>query len=386
MNTDSQPNALLMCLITVLPLMNSHKIIFTKDFKCLFVIALIAVLLLLSSDDLMWGLRSAGNYLSLFIITLTCYLCLTVFGVVSFKFYKISIWIWFVVGIIQKYIYNGFLLLLIPRNYDGSQIIHLSEVGRGVLALAPEATYYGFVCVQFIMFGLLNYRHYPKFKLYICLLLIQLLLLAKSTGALVCLIVAFGMVVILKREVFFKMYKYIIGAFLIAVFIMPLLLSSNSRIGYMVRNILSGESVITSDGSTNERFMHIKLSIKGSLESFGLPHGYENFGDYYFQECQSLNSDELNAYTLSLAGSTDKIMSSIGGLFYELGLLGMIPFVMIIFNLFKCFRSNSLLLFCLILFVIITLNALPFGQGFNCLLLANMIFIKDNYYAINSSN
>jgi hypothetical protein len=269
----------------------------------------------------------------------------------------------------------------VPRNYDGDHIVVLSEQGRGVIALAPEATYYGFVCVQFIIFGLLNYRDCPKFKYYIVFLLIQILLIAKSTGALVNLICAILAVVLLKRELIKKIYKYIMGGIVFIIFIFPLLISSNSRIGNLLNRLINGENITASDDSTNERFMHVYLSIKGSIESFGLPHGYENFGEYYLQECKLLNGDQLTAYTMRLAGSTDKIMSSIGGLFYELGLLGLIPFIIVIYNLYKCFRNNYFLLYCLILFVLITMNALPFGQGFNCLLFANMLYIKDKHYA-----
>jgi len=386
--TDSQPNALILSCLSLIILLIRNPISITRDFLYLLIIAIISVVLVAFSSDSFAALRCSANYVSLFIVTYVCYTFIKQFGIINYNFFKVIVIIWFTVGLIQTLINPTFLLFLQPRNIIAEAFLS-DRGGRGVLGLAPEPTYYGFVCLQQLIFAIINYAQCKRIKLYILLIISQLLLFNRSTTALLMMILAFIIYMCINlSSINIKILKLFIGGGILLLIITIAVSTTETRMGKVIRNIYEGKNIAVEDASANERLAHIIVSTKGSIDNFGFPNGYEKFSDYYKGEVR--NGGELYSDYLS-RGAENKIMSSIGGMMFELGFFISLLFFTVIFKIYKYAKhNNQILLFCLILYTLCLLNALPFAQGFNCLLLANILYIKDYSkglnYAHSSSN
>ena len=119
-------------------------------------------------NDMFYAFRSSCNYISLFVVTYVCYFFMNKYGIINYNFFKVSVIIWFAVGMIQTFFNPTFLLFLQPRDviYES---FYGDRGGRGVLGFAPEPTYYGLVCLQFLLFAILNYLQRKNIFRYIFL-------------------------------------------------------------------------------------------------------------------------------------------------------------------------------------------------------------------------
>jgi hypothetical protein len=377
--TDSSPNALIISFIGLFFLIANRKFILTRDFVRLLIIAAVSVMLILFTDNKFNGIRYAGNYVSLFFLTYVSYVFMRMYGKVPYKFYKISVFVWFLVGFIQSFIYPDFLIGVTSRNFSSGIGTSLTEGGRGALGLAPEPTYYGWICVQFLIMGLLNYRREKKFALYIILILISLVILSRSSGALLFLLlslVIWGGYAVLRVNL--KAIKYAIVAVIISIPLLILLSNSETRMGYFIRGLSENNNMLVEDGSANERMNHVLISFKGCFNNFGLPNGYESFGEYYNEQVTIHRTALQGDYIYQSDSKGNKIMSSLGGMVYELGVYVSLLFFVILFKIFIFAKNNYIFVLCLTLYVLTIVNALPFAQGFVCLLLANMLYLKDS--------
>ena len=99
------------------------------------------------------------------------------------------------------------------------------------------------------------------------------------------------------------------------------------------------------DASGNDRVAHIFFSLKGALDNFLLPNGFNNWTQY-------VNSESARNQTFFYV-SSGRIMSTYGAALYELGVFGLILPVSINIILFRLdIRSRFA--------IIITINLLLF--------------------------
>ena len=150
--TDSQPYALMISMI-IFPFYFNRKI--NLSLFSLLIIAVFSIIILFISNIDFGSIRSLINYISLFIISYVTYKSLKFTNGLNYKIFKNIVYTWFTIGTIKTFIYSNFLSFLLPRGNSEDTI----ESGRGVVCLAPEPTFYGIICVLFIMLGYLNFKN-----------------------------------------------------------------------------------------------------------------------------------------------------------------------------------------------------------------------------------
>jgi hypothetical protein len=104
---------------------------------------------------------------------------------------KYAVIIWVSVALIQALIYPSFLVSIIGVESSGDAVSNMSESGRGVFGLASEPTHHGFFMI--ILGATLAIRNSPKWLIYLCVF--DALFIAKSSSALLCIIV--GLIVLI---------------------------------------------------------------------------------------------------------------------------------------------------------------------------------------------
>ena len=221
-NTDTQPWALFLaillvlgrCLVTKSWERNGYIDILTLYFGICVVIGLFSAT---QGLPIMSLARSGANYASIFFITIAVYQMLKEQDGLNEKWIKLAIWIWFAVGMIQRFVDRSFAygLLSLPR----------TSADRGVVSLSGEPSFYGYMCIFFLLFAL----EFKKHKLvYMGCLLFQIVFLAMST------------ITILYLMIFVVFY-------------------------------------VLDDPSMNQRMDDIKSALSAFAENIGMPHGYSQY-------------------------------------------------------------------------------------------------------------
>ena len=260
------------------------------------------------------ALRSLGNYVSIFVISIASYLFFTSPKVCVIRLTKIANIAWFAVGLGQTFTSSELLNGILP---DVRR-----TVSRGVVSLAPEPGYYATMCLFFLLL-LFLFREERSIHGIICVF--QITLLARSS--IITVFLAFSLFVYLATS---WTVRNVLAVTLIAVsgwFVStqtPIL--ENTRISDVFTLAIADPSSLThTDSSISDRVGQVVFSIKGSLENYLLPNGFSSWGPYYYSEVARAN-DWLTPYWGNRY--PDRIQSGIGAVFYELGVFGFIvPFV-----------------------------------------------------------
>lgn len=355
-NIGSQPNSIILAVLA-LPFLNIKRL--PLNLTVLLIIAIPAILLIVYSPLNMTTFRSLTNYCSLAFVPLAVYKLLHFLTVEQFKkLLKVGIWIWCFVAIIQLFFNPNFLSFLLPHQ-SGSLV-----AGRGVTSLATEPTYYGYYICLFISLVLVFFKRKEKI-IYITLLLIQLLFFSISTTAIITIIVSIFLYAFIASN---KARMFILGSGVITLFLFyyifyidtSLLNSSlkNIRLVGFIQSVLENPTnVLILDGSGNRRFLGIFLSFRGAMDSFFIPNGYDNFNAYVFSNGVKMRY----GYLMSFLKAYPRILSSVGGILFELGLFGIISLIAILSPFLKLKSPHSKL--SMIIFFMILLNPVPFTNS-----------------------
>lgn len=374
LGTDSQPNALFLSII-LFPFCCKWKINYHLALLLLLLFFSIAVLIV---SPLTFGsIRSLMNYFSLFFITYVTYYALLKSNGIPYKLFKSIVYIWFFVGTIQILFYPSFMSFLIPRG-DSSMTM---ETGRGIVCLAPEPTFYGIVCLILGMMAYINFRDHHNIKKIYWLIIIQIIIYARSSLIIFVLLASSGLYFFLtiiankkSRNKAIITLLCLIGGLYAVVTIYSDEISA-FRIGKLLSILFEHpEKFLLLDASVNERFIHIFFPIYGFFKNWGLPHGYEHFADF-MDTCFSMQQFQDLFTPYVLANPIKRIMSGWGSIFYELGVFGFI----LIFVIYKLFlniatRKMSFVLFCT--FCMILLNAVPFSNALIPFFMGNLLYIN----------
>jgi len=301
--TDIQPYALLLAIFFFL-----HFGIIKKSFEkmpfeimLLFVTFLFSLYLFLISNRSFTSLRSLANYTSLFFISYSTYYILKAQKGFPNKFLKMSIYIWFTVGFIQTFIYRNFLVSLIGRGFSDPELIQ----ARGVVALAPEPTFYGITCVFLL---LLTNLHFEKAKQKI-----------------------FFSILILVQLIFFSQSSIIVLLILLINF--ELIQLGNVRMYQIAMQIIDDPSRLLSDLSMNERFFHLYFPLLGFFQNWLMPHGFDSWSGYL--------SDVLSTVEYFVfISERNRIMSGYGAAFFELGFIAFLIPTSITLSIHRFYRND----------------------------------------------
>lgn len=342
---DTQPYAIMMALIIILIYWIRENILISKaNMLIICICAIMGIYVLLEFGTMSIEQLFSGYfpYAALMIIPYGTYLILTKNGGINEGYVKGIIWCWFLVGFMQKYINSSFAYPILTR--------YTTNATRGVVGLATEPSAYGYMCV-FMMIFVMQFK--TKKLLYLVNLLIQIVLFASSSVALVYIAVYMILIVfneILRHKKFaFIRTMLLSGAGVGGLYLMYRYIPRTNRIGSLLYYLFNQPDKFFNDGSIRLRIMAIEQSITGFAEYRGLPHGISNI----------------------------RIMSGVGELLYSGGFLSVLVLMVIAYILWNSYPRHTRFIYT-VGFFIVMLSSIPFNAS-----LANFYLGYCIYRSIN---
>lgn len=331
-NTDTQPNAALIAILIII-------LYWIKDgiqTRKYWIIAVPCVgmgglaLLGIFFDGFSSAFRSYFSYVSLICIPLAVLTIMKKRGGLNETLVKVCVWIWFIVGFIQKYYVYDFGYSILSRHTTGKT--------RGAVSLATEPSAYGYMCLFMILIVLQMKR---QVIFYTGLLLLQIVVFASSSVT----IVYIGVYVLayMLNELFLKkkfaLFKTVgvAGLGIGGLFAIKRIVPPTNRMGALVNYLFEEPQKIIEDESIVMRVEAITFSFESFIENNFMPHGMYTF----------------------------KIMSGIGGLFYECGFIALIILVGIGVIIYKGSHRKYRLMY-LLGYMIIMFSSIPFSAPLMC--------------------
>lgn len=368
---DSQPYALVVSFL--LFLFSIRRKLPIRLWMLGLVLVFASFVMLCTACSLM-GLRSLMNYFSLFFITAGCYISLCILNGFPYRLFRGTVWVWFVVGLIQITIYPSFCESLLLRSYNSLML----DIGRGVTSLAVEPSYYGAVCVLFLLINYLNFRNEKHYRFLMALILVQLFIFSKSS---VCiLILALSYVIYIFIKILFG--KHLLRSLLnlsaaigfITISSYYIILFMDNRLASILRTLTQDPTLfLTMDGSIYNRFIHAFFPIKGFFDSYGMPHGFSGY--YNYLSCMA-ESPKWQKVLLFGVGQEYRIGTAIGAPLFELGILSL-PFLKaLIITLKDIVHQHRYGLLCAIIFALLIMNNSTWNIAIFDLFLANIFYLS----------
>lgn len=310
LGTDIQPYAFILSVVIIF-INKSHKI--PKKLLSVLVVSVFSVFVLFLDERFGFlQIRSVYNYVSLGVISYASYLAFNKINYINEKVMKILINSWFLIGLIQKFLYPGFLMFLVAGDR--------TSLTRGITNLTSEPSFYGYM-LMFAMLFALDFREKRNF--YVINLIIQLLFFSQSAIGIVYIVIYIGLMLIkyllsLKPKNFIRVTTIILVAVVFGSIFLNLY--PNSRASTLLyRLVQNPDSVYISDQSVNARFNHIYNPVVYSIKHFLLPNGYSK-------------ADRIFYYK--------RIMSGYGAAIFELGFMGLI-LIIGIFNIIYSTKTHQ---------------------------------------------
>ena len=199
--------------------------------------------------------------------------------------------------------------------------------GRGVTGLAPEPTFYGMVLLFFTWIVLIesNYRLHGGRWLLLAVNLLFVLLVAKSAMAF-----AFVFALVSGYMLFgvarLDRFAYVV-ALLLAMVAAIITLGEyfpQWRLARLVNAVWQDPTLIVRvDASINQRMSHLVFAFYGFVANRGLPGGFDTFGE------MSAEARANYGGLFWFGENDDKVMSGVGAVVYELGLLSIVFFLLV---------------------------------------------------------
>ena len=283
-------------------------------------------LILFMQQSVYMAFRSYFTYLTLIFVPLAVCLMMKKHGGLNDTLTKVCIWIWFLVGFVQKYIQSDFGYSITARHTTGGT--------RGAVSLASEPSAYGYVCIFLILIALRLKKHA---KFYVLNLLIQVIVFATSSVALVYMAVYIGFYMLneLLRHKKYSVLKTVIvaGGGIGGLAIIAKYVPQTNRMGALVNFLFHEPQKLIQDESIVMRVEAIVYSFRSFYENHFLPHG-------------------MNEY---------RIMSGIGSLFYECGFVAIIILAAIAVIIWKSYPKDKSILYTFG-FLFMMLSSIPFSS------------------------
>lgn len=297
--TDVQPFAVIFASFAlVIDCVKTNKIKITKHIKLftfIFVWASIILLYSLLSDASFFSIiRSYMSYISIVVISLVVNKMLTYRRGINENLIKKIINVWLLVGIIQKKFWPSFATWIVSNAR--------TTEGRGVISLASEPSFYGYMCFFMLLFVM---KFKEKRTVYIINLLFQITILAQSSVTIVylaVLIMVAALYYFFNGNVKINLSILSIGACILLILFYYVQYHHNSRMTYLlysffnIRSLDDLGNLVEKDESIQTRMYYIIYCLSEFAKYKGLPHGYI---------------------------STERIESGYGAMLYELGFIGL---------------------------------------------------------------
>jgi hypothetical protein len=365
LQTDSQPNALI---VSLLILLFNSTALFPKSSMLLLLLSVVGLVLLPFSRFDVQNIVSVVGYFSLFIVPIAVYISLHRFGGLSFNLFKIISIVWGFVAIIQKVIYPGFLTFLLPRASG------ITMNGRGVISLAPEPTYYGTVVALLIVIYLLNFWEEKRAILHF--LIFQLVFLSISSTIIFVGLFSFFVYFIVsffQTKIITKTYLFlgILGVGFLGITVKSAW--QETRLFKTIDIFIESPELLLKDESISERFNHIYFSIASLNDNYGVPHGYGRFKNYIIEK----NRDPAyyKFFEMIDLDHYSKIMSGYGTIIFEFGVIGLLLPVLLLCLLRKKLRYPNIL-FAFVFLNVVLFTAISLFNGMVLFVIGNIIFLS----------
>ncbi len=311
-SSDVQPLYLVAAGVVILFYGIRKKIRINQQLKNLYIFLMIglftgAIFTLINNGFTLEGVpRYIVTYVGLIINTLAAYLIIEKDGGIDENILKIAICVYLAVGLIQRLFLSDFMYVWIS-NARTSGI-------RGVISLTSEPSFYGYMCVFFMILS----REFGKHKyLFLLLNLFQIIILANSSVTILYLgIYLVICVVLFIPKLDFKRIILLItiGVIsLIGIYKWLSIYHANSRTFYFMNLVLDNNYrsllyQLSSDGSVVSRYNDIMFCLEEFIHDIGMPHGF----------------------------SAGKMSSGYGSMIYTMGWIG----VLIIISVFNILRKT----------------------------------------------
>jgi hypothetical protein len=320
---------------------------------------LLSTLLFSLDDKLFSAIRSVLGYATICIIPIVFGYILNKHNRVFVLTLKFATIIYLIVGLIQLFVNRSFLSFLLNRASTSDN--------RGVTSLAPEPTFYGLICLFFILcFIALDIQNKRR---YILILLFQIFILAQSSMVILFLCIFFGYHQICNLK--FKTFVFSFLGVIAALYFLSNvdLGDGNLRILVIIKMLVENPSnILVLDESINDRASAIYFSIKGFFDNYLLPNGFSSYGTYMDSE---LPKQDVFLQT----ASRTRIMSYYGGILYELGIIGLLIPVTYTIIIIKAYADEIRSMFLYVFFInTILFSAIPMSFPFVGVYMACLIY------------
>ena len=310
--TDTQPYAVI---FAVLIFLMGRGVALPLPIWTLFVVLVVAIIVYLATGATFNGLRSLVGYASVFLISAGVLILASHRIRLSDRMLDVAVYIWFVVGAVQRFASPDFLAFILARS--------TTTESRGVTSLAVEPSAYATMMLFILMIYFIRGRE-RSWPAILCL--VQILLLAQSALGILFVLLAVGLYMLLRLSAPAAMIALLVLAGIsFFLFVNAENIFSGTRVGGLLIVLTTRpELLFVLDESVAARVSNIFYSVNGAFEDWLVPHGFDGW-TVYVQQQEQIYRDIFIKRGLS----GDRIMSGYGAILFELGALGLaVPVVM----------------------------------------------------------
>ena len=316
-----------------------------RELFILFILFLFSLILL--SNGLNFNtFRILTGYFSIFIISCGAYYICKLNKRVNKKLIYIFFLIWFFIGLIQYFINPNFMKLFV--------VLSSTTHDRGVGGLAPEPTYYASVMLFFMIISyIINYKFKTTFFLGVFSIVF---VSASATGVFVLIgfFLIYFFLFIFKKNTFKILFLFVIFLF---IFYLNFDFFSGTRLHKVIFKFIENPvNIFVRDESANARIWHIIASFKGAYDNYLLPNPINNFNQKALFFMQGY-MDYVHPYTIITLNN--KPMSGTGQMFFNLGIISLLYFYVLLKLSYKYFNSKAKALFITSCLFLLMTTAIP---------------------------
>lgn len=343
--TDTQPNALVVASIIFLLGRNVRLPFWVWSLLILFICA---ITVFLSEGVDLNVARSLVGYGTVFFMPVAV-LVLATGGVrMPDRLLDMAVYIWGFVGAVQLFVWPSFMTFMVTAS-------RTTET-RGVASLSNEPSLYATTLIFFIILYFIRKRE-RCWPVFLCLL--QIVLFAQSALGILFALMMLGLYTLhrFSAPTAIAVLLVFTGALLGIAFNSDELLAG-TRVGGLIHLAMNSPAhILQLDESVNSRVANIFYSLKGAVDAFFIPHGFNVWETY------SRTQDQIYSGIMR-SGNISRIMSGYGTALFEMGIAGVaIPIVItigILRTMWRADRGRAILMLFVVHLLLITPVPLAF--------------------------
>lgn len=262
-------------------------------------------------------IRGVINYASIIIFMIAFFEYIRVYGFPLKALVAINI-LWIFVALVQ----------LVEPGIVSMFVAERTSIGRGVTSLGPEPSSFGFYLffISWIYMMVTNYQPPRWLKVLIGINILSIFFLAISALTIVFLIVSFLFYIVFNFKSLLNLRNFILTLIGVSIFVFIItVVLEGSRMERLFYQLLTADLalVLEGDRSVNSRLAHQVLPIYIFFTNLGFPAGLQAF-------VSSVGELDPSIVEFLWGNITDeKIMSWNATLIYELGLIGVMVWILL---------------------------------------------------------